>query len=142
MTKTQKLEAAKREAVLEIARAAVVDEAGALEIELAPWKLKLKRLEDLRKTIRGWYEHADPTKIFSAYGESYVATVGACGNETVIQDMSSVFEAAGKDKFLAACKLTMAKLNELIPAELASAVTTQVQTGTRGISIMSIRPGK
>jgi hypothetical protein len=143
MNKTQqKLDAAKQKAVLEAARSAVVDEAGELEKKLAPYKGDIRRLEDLRKTIRSWYEGADPTKIFSAYGETYVATVGACGNETVIHDMSSIFEAAGRDKFLAACKLAIGKLPGLVNPALAAACTSQEQTGSRGLSIMPIRAAK
>lgn len=143
MTKTQlKLDAAKQKALLEAARSAVVDEAGELEKMLAPFKGDIRRLEELRKTIRSWYAAADPTKIFSAYGETYVATIGACGNETVIHDMSSIYEAAGKDKFFAACKLAIGKLPELVDPALAAACTSQEQTGSRGLALMPIRAAK
>lgn len=141
-TQKQKLEAAKQQAVIEIARAAVVDEAHALELILSPFKADLARLDGLRKTIRGWYADADPAKVFSVYGETAMATVGACGNETIIHDMASVFEAAGKDKFFAACKISLTTLKEIIDPALASAVTGQRQSGPRGLAIMAIRPGK
>jgi hypothetical protein len=142
LTKQQKCEETKRRMLIAAARSAVVDEAGALELELAPVKPKIRRLDDLRKTIRGWYDHEAAGEAFCAYGETYVATVGARGNETVIHDMPSVFEVAGKDKFLAACKLTIGALGELVDPALASAVTSQTQTGSRAISILSIRQAK
>ncbi len=136
---SQKLEAARQAAVIETARAAVVDEAYALEVKLSPFKPDLARLEGLRKTIRGWYADADPAKVFSVYGDTGVATVGACGNETIIHDMASVFEAAGKDKFFAACKISLTTLKEIIDPALASAVTGQRQSGPRSLAILPIR---
>lgn len=136
---SEKLELAKHKAILEAAHAALIDEAGALEKELNPFKAKLRRLDELRKTIRGWYDDADPSKVFSAYGDTYRATVGECGNETIILDMDSIFEAAGKARFLAVCKVSLTTLKEIVDPALVTVSTAQRQSGPRSLSILPIR---
>jgi len=142
-SKTQsKFDAIKRKQLEELARAAVIDEAGRLELKLAPFKADLKRLETLRKAIRGWYDTEAAGRSFSPHGDDYVATVGPCGFQAVIHDMRSIFETVGTDEFLAACQLSLGALEGFGKPGLAEAVTAQEQTGPRSLALQPIRPVK
>lgn len=140
--KTPTLETVKRNALMEAARSSIVDEAGRLEAKLAPFKGDIKRLEDVRKTIREWYDLHEATLSFTVAGSKYVATVGPRGNQTVIFDLETVLEAAGKTKFLAAVKLSQDSLKAIVDPAIASAVTTTAQTGSRPLSLLDVRPDK
>jgi len=136
------LESIKRKQLEDLARASVVDEAGALELKLAPHRADLKRLEELRKTIRGWYDTEPAGMTFSPHGDEYFAMVGACGFQTRIHDMLAVFQHAGEEEFLGACSLSLDALGSIVPSSLVSAVTAKEQTGPRSLALQPIRPAK
>ena len=114
-------------------RRAVVDELGDLLVATAPHKADFARLDALKKTIRDWFADDDPTESFVAHGDNYLATLGAKGNKTVIEDMQNVYDAMGHDAFLKACSVPIGSLGSL-----AASVTIMVQTGPRDLTVSEL----
>lgn len=115
-------------------RRAAVDEYGDLALELAPLKPKTARLAALASTIRAW--HPDSAEAISEYGDHYLCTLSASGNQTRIEDMQAVYDSLGHDKFLAACSMTLAALKTA--GGNTAALTVIEQTGPRAIAIAEL----
>ena len=141
-TASSKFEERKQRLLEEAAHAAVIDECGELETKLLPWKPSIAKAEKLRKTIRDWYATEAAGKMFHPAGDVYQAIVGVCGNSTVIWDMDSVFEAVGRERFVANAKFSLDVLASLISPALYQAVTRQEQIGPRNMVVQPIRASK
>jgi hypothetical protein len=122
-----------------LARRSAVDEYGDLVAELAPFKGKQTRCDELAKTIRSWYVDSDAGTTYAADGDRFVATLGAKGNQTVI-DIAAAYKALGAKKFKAAVTLTMKALEAALPAALVLLVTSKEQTGTRSLQVSAATP--
>jgi hypothetical protein len=120
-----------------LTRRAVVDEYGKLAAELAPWKPKQSRLDELAKIIRDWYADADAETPHTLTGELYQATVTAKGMQTII-DMGAVWRALGRTKFIAAVSVTLKALEAVMPASTLATVTAKTRTGSRSLSVSPV----
>ncbi len=114
-------------------RAALVDELGALDAQIAPLEDLAKRAAEIRAKVRALYADESADQTFTTEGKKYLCTVGVCGNERRITSMPQVFASLGASKFMAACSFTLKKLDELLaPAEVALLVAS-ARTGTRPV---------
>jgi hypothetical protein len=111
--------------------AAVADELGALEKEMAPFAQKLARIEELRKALRVGCT-AKPTEPWSVEGAHFVALLGACANQRTVNfpKLVKTIGAAVFSKF-ATCSLKTLEEN-VAPATVAAVVTSDA-TGSRSL---------
>ena len=91
----------------------MVDELGALETELAPYKAKLDKVEALRKALRQQYADSPAAEAFVARGERFEYIVGERGNENHITDIASLLKFLGRKLFLANCGMTITRVKAL-----------------------------
>jgi hypothetical protein len=121
---------AEKELVSAELRRAIVDEYGALAVELAPWKKKDARFDELAKIIRGWYVDSDGEKSFVEVGEQYQATLGVKQLATRI-DVKGAWRAMGRAKFLQACSVTIKALEQFLEADQVQGLLTKERSGSR-----------
>lgn len=115
----------------------MVDELGALEAELAPFKSKLARIETLRSAIRGVFVNSPPGECFLLAGFEYNATVGICGNETVI-DNQALYKLAGPKLFVEMARVSQKTIKESCGETTLAAVTTILACGSRSLVVSAI----
>jgi hypothetical protein len=116
------------------AAAAIADELGALDTELAPFKTKYSRAESLRKALREICKDREATSQFVFEGDNYVVTLGAKSNEKFVR-LAAAFKALGKVKFITACSMTIKAITEAVAPEVLPSLVGSEQTGSRNISI-------
>lgn len=112
---------------------AMVDEAGRLEAELAPFESKISRLDSLRKSIRARFDSAPAAAPQTTEGAAYRADLGARGNVSSI-DVQKLATLAGGKEVLAVADVALKTVKASFPAYLA-AVLSYSQTGSRSLNI-------
>lgn len=117
------------------ATAALVDEYGQLEKELAPLKPKLNRLERLAKSFRQLAEEADAAIPVVFAGRDYEITLSARGPRTMVAPMAAVYKKLGKDLFLQVAGVTISALEAHVHPEIVASLTHEEQTGPRKIDV-------
>lgn len=113
----------------------MVDELGALEKEIAPWKGKLARADALRKILRGAVKDRAPAKEIQIEGARFVCLMGSAGLETVI-NKAMLFKRIGQRLFVEIAGMTVKAITDGCAPDVVAAVTSQEQTGTRSLKIM------
>jgi hypothetical protein len=124
-TKTQ---TAKTDALV----AANVDELGALERELMPYRAKLTRIDMLRAAIRTSYDNEDAAAGFEARGAKYVCMIGARAEKRVI-NVPALIKKVGLKFYSQLCAPTITALEAMCACDIVAAVVTSEQTGARSI---------
>jgi hypothetical protein len=110
--------------------AALADELGALEKELAPWKGKISRAEALRKEIRA----QAPDTQSEITGEKFLVTLGPRADETHI-DYFGIAKRIGFDRFAKFATATQKALAEHVRAGILAQYLTKKATGTRSMKV-------
>jgi hypothetical protein len=113
--------------------AAIVDELGFLEKEVAPWKPKMARVELLRKSLRAHYDAELASTPHQAEGKLWVATLGAKG-------LSGTVNVVKLSKLISLRALTCVvectqKALATLPGVKAELVMEYDQTGSRTIEL-------
>ena len=111
--------------------AAIVDELGALETELAPFAAKIARIETLRKALRACYADAPADQEFTAEGAEFAYLVGEKALERHITSMAAVYKAVGRAQFLARCGFALKHIDELGLGHLVE----KARTGSRSLKL-------
>lgn len=119
--------------------AALVDELGDIERELAPFKAQIKRAEVLRSTIRGAYKGHDPAASFSVEGVRWRALLTACGNESII-DLPKLFRLAGETLFVECVSASLKTLEQKCAPAIVGAVVSTRQSGSRSLVLTPVAP--
>lgn len=114
-----------------------VDELGALEAELAPVRVKLRRVETLRELIRRHFEKKPAAKSFEARGVKYFATVGAQAWQSEI-DYAAVQKALGLAGYAKIAKPTLKILEETLAPDVLARVVTYDYRGARPLKTFEI----
>jgi hypothetical protein len=114
--------------------AAVVDEFGRLDDELAGMKPKERRHEQLRKQIAGWFESADPAGTFVLEGRAYTVEVSPRSNERKILSMPKLMKRLGSTLFLKLCTFPLKVLDAHIPAAEQEPLVATTPTGSRKVT--------
>lgn len=117
------------------ALAAMVDELGDLEAEIAPHKIKFARVEVLRSSIRSAFAKADPGRMYQAGGERWVCLIGKAGNASIV-DKSELLKRIGPAKFAELAGVTIKALEEHVPKEILGAVVSLEPVGPRIITVV------
>lgn len=110
--------------------AAQVDELGALEAEIAPFKQKIVRVDALRKAIRARFDASPPLSSCEAPGKAYTAILGPCATQRWINP-ALLIKAIGAKAYSAIATVTLAALERNVSAEIAAGVITSKATGGR-----------
>lgn len=126
--------AATAKAKLVTERAAIIDQLGQIEQDLAPMKNLEKLASALSAQVRGWCEKTPVDQTATLEGFKFIVTLGACENQRSINSMEEVLDRVGSHKFLAACSLTLKKLQELVTPPDFEKLTTQERTGARPVA--------
>jgi hypothetical protein len=115
------------------ARQAVVDEYGALDAELAPAKAKLRRFEELAKTIRGWHADSAPGLTIIERGETFQVVVGPKAETTILAPAFAICEVLGHERFLEIARTTLGELERTATAEQLDKLTRKDRIGSRSL---------
>lgn len=108
-----------------------IDEAGAIEKEIAPFEKKIKRLETLRKNIRA----LAPANASQVEGKKFVAELGEPASKTTV-NYREIVKRIGAVRFAKFATATLKALQKHVSAgHLAQCVTT-AQTGPRSLRIV------
>lgn len=121
----------------EPALAATVDELGALEVELLPWKAKLKRAEALRSLLRERFEGEPAEKACEARGALFIASLGPKATERTV-DVAKLAKAIGLKALIPLAKVTLNALTRLTdPPHVAAgnASISSAPTGARPLQL-------
>jgi hypothetical protein len=110
--------------------AANVDELGALESEIAPYKQKALRVEALRKAIRAHFDTHAALLSFEAPGTLYTALLGPRASETWINP-ALLIKAIGAKAYSAIATVTLKVLERSVTADIAAGVTSKKASGSR-----------
>jgi hypothetical protein len=117
-------------------RVSIVDEFGRLDTELAGFKPRIARHEQLRKQIQSWYDEENAEHSFLAEGKEYVLEVTARANERKILSMAEVKRRLGLARFLKLCKFPLGVLDEIIPPAEQSPLVSIERTGNRSVRVI------
>ena len=118
-----------------------IDELGALESELAPIRVKLRRVETLRELIRRHFEKKPAAKSFEARGKKYFATLGACAWQSEV-DYKAVQKALGLAGYAAIAKPTLKALEETLAPDVLARVVAYDYRGARPLKTFDGHRGK
>ena len=113
--------------------AAMVDELGALDRELAPLAPKTSRSESLRKAIRAHFDQAPAAENQTADGIRFQVLLGARENVSSV-DVAKLAGIIGTKETLAIVGCTLKALKQY--PEAAAAVVSYSPTGTRPLTIV------
>jgi len=113
----------------------LADEYGALEAELQPWKVKLKRQEELARWLRAYAQRAPAAEAVVIAGERYEITLSPRENKTVFAPLATLYKRLGKDVFLKVASVTLAALKAHVHPELVAELTRTEPVGPRAIVV-------
>src|SRR4051794_36477 len=117
-------------------RIALIDELGALEIELAELKGKEARAKAIRELLRKEaVEFPDHMSVMFD-GIRYAVQLSPKENERTILNKWTVFEAVGLDVFVSIATIPLGKLDEALPHAEASGLVKKERTGSRTVTTM------
>ena len=118
------------------ALAAIVDEIGDLDAELAPFKQRIARLDMLRKAVRSHYEPCPADGAFTAEGMRYAILVGERGWNSTINN-AQLLKLIGVKVFVSIASFTQKAIEAECDAGVLPAVVMQEQTGPRSLKILA-----
>lgn len=109
--------------------AAIADELGALEKEMAPHAQKLARVDLLRKTLREACTAA-PESEWTVTGARFIAVLGMRGNTTLIA-FPALVKIVGAKVFATFATCTLKELAARVSPVVAASVTSMARVGPR-----------
>lgn len=114
--------------------AATVDQIGRLEAELAPFKSKLVLVDLLRRSLRALYAEFPAGQVITAQGEEYVAILGPCSTQTIV-NVARAAELLGPERFAALATLPISKIETALPPDKLIDVLKSAATGPRSLTV-------
>lgn len=112
--------------------AELVDELGALEKRLLPFKADQARVEDLRKALRAHFDGSPATAGFQAAGDAFFAVVGPRALERTINP-AKLIKAIGVKLYATFATCTLKALDANVEPGIAAGVVSSANTGHRPI---------
>lgn len=109
-----------------------VDELGALEKRLLPFKADLARVEILRKAIRAQFDASPAAEPLEVKGERFTALLGPRGIERTINP-AKLIKAIGVKVYATIARITLGDLEKNVDAGIVAAVVTSAHTGPRSL---------
>lgn len=110
--------------------AALIDELGCLDRELATFRKKEERVRVIRAELVARLE-LSPEDSVSASGSRYVATIGEACIKRSVTDMPGLFSMLGKQTFLENCSFGIERIDYLLDAALRQKVLEEKRNGVR-----------
>jgi hypothetical protein len=123
------------------ARAAVIDQLGQYEQDIAALEEIKKLAAPLRAEVRSWFADLPAETAATAEGFKFLLTVGPRENERSIKSMMQVLDRVGSEVFLAECSLTLKALRDIVTPPDFEALTTQARTGARAVNTFARSKG-
>ena len=111
-------------------RSQVVDDFGRLAVKLEPIRKDLKRYDDLRKEIVGWYAEEPGDEAFVAEGRSYEVEISERSEERVV-DIAKLQKKLGSKLFMSIVKVPMGLLDLHVAPEAQKGIVSKEQSGPR-----------
>jgi hypothetical protein len=118
-----------------LALAALTDELGALEQELAPWRQKFARVETLRAALRAAFASADPAKSFKSEGAEWVAFIGPMGGVSVV-DRAALWKRIGTHKYVDISTVSLKAIETECGAGVVGSVVSVEPRGPRSLALV------
>ncbi|MGH9345062.1 MAG: hypothetical protein ACRD19_15040 [Terriglobia bacterium] len=118
-------------------RAALADEYGRLDAELAPLRPKLKRFEALGKLLRVLGHDEPDDRPVEVAGAEYEVTLSASGWRSIVAPNGKLYKRLGKDTFLAVATVTIKALMEAVHPALVAELVRAEQSGPRRIEVQA-----
>jgi hypothetical protein len=110
-----------------------VDELGALEKEVLPFRPKLARIEVLRKAIRARYDPLPAAAQAQPQGKKFFAVIGPRGFERHLNPQKLI-KAIGLKLYASFSTMTLRTLEENVEPAIVAGVVTVEQTGPRTVN--------
>lgn len=117
-------------------RAAVIDEYGELDRRIQAFEPVRKRHESLKAQIKSWYDNDPADFEATAEGQLYTVQVSARETESTVA-MAKAYRELGKERFLAACSITIKALTEALGTAAALALIRKARTGSRRLKVVA-----
>lgn len=110
-------------------------------VQLDLWRRSIerdiKRHEDLKDRLKGWFAHLPAEGEFEIEGNGFVVQVGANSKEKTWTSLRAVMKACGGvSQFLTVCTVTFKAVSELIGEKAARALQVEEQTGSRRLKVV------
>jgi hypothetical protein len=118
-------------------RGPVIDEYGELARRVTAFKPTAERKLELEKEIASWYGEEPADREFVAEGRFYSVQVSARGLKRTIVDMTKLFAAAGKARFLQICTVPVGAIDREFPVEKRKAFLAEERTGRRNVDVVA-----
>lgn len=119
-----------------IAIAALVDEYGRLDAELAPLKPKLRRMEAVAKLLRAAVpEKAKADESVMLAGGIFDVALGPREHRTVFAPAATIYRKIGKEVFLEIASVTLKALEEHVHPSVVAELTHKEHVGSRPIDV-------
>lgn len=116
---------------------AVIDEIGALEAELGPFKAKATRLEELKASVRKFYAGEPSQATFEVRGARFLTSVGPMGPQRFVK-CSTLFKLVGPLAFLKLCTVTLKALESLGKPNVVLASIDTADDGPRTLKTYAL----
>jgi hypothetical protein len=119
----------------------LIDELGSLRKELATpeaqdWIQKIARAEVISKAVRAAVPENTPgNQPFKKAGEKYIALLGPCGKQTVI-DYTSLIMRIGAEEYARFAKASLKALEKNVKPGILAFYLSTAQTGTRTLTVI------
>lgn len=114
-----------------IDRPSIIDEYGRITTKLQNMSALVRRQEQLRSMILGWYKSHDPAAAIDEDGEQYSIHVSPCALERRIVDLAGIEQRVGLERFLGMCSVTLAKLDAVLPKQEQAKFLREERIGPR-----------
>jgi hypothetical protein len=120
---------AKKTTITATLLSAEIDTLGALEKELAPFRVKFERAKILRETIRAHYDASPAAEPFTAAGAKFSILVGPRANERTINE-PKLIRVIGLKLYATLAHITLKALDGC-PGAAAAGCVSSALTGSR-----------
>lgn len=117
---------------------AIIDEFGKLDAEIAAFKPKLQRHQELRETILAWHQALPAAQSAEEAGKTCKVLVMPRDNERVItvEGKRKLYRLWGASDFLERCKIALKQLPD--PKDPGGKYTAQERTGPRHLKVIPL----
>lgn len=115
-------------------RAAIIDELGKLDAELAAMKPKEARRKELSEQVIEWFQDEPAEKAVAASGARFTVVVSPRGNQRSILSIPKLFKRLGERTFLTNCSIALGALDNLLTKAEIGKFVGEARTGPRKVT--------
>jgi hypothetical protein len=115
----------------------LVDELGALEAALQPFKSTISRIEAIRTALRAGFRDEPASSSHSITGAKYAAFIGACGTVSVV-DTPALISHIGAKKYVEISTVSLKAIETCCGSDILGLVVSSRQAGPRPLVVSPI----